>query len=164
MTETNVLTRTEALEFLSFRVGGQDYAVDISLIREIRGWTDPSSLPDWPDFVLGVINLRGVVLPLLDLAARLGLSAEQQTERNVIIVAEIEQNQIGLMVESVSDIITLTCEDMQPPPEVTTDSGKSSVKALTFVGEKTMRILDLASILPAFGIDPDQFDTKLAHI
>lgn len=156
MTETSEWARAEALEFLSFRVGGEDYAVDISLIREIRGWTSPSALPDSPDFVLGVINLRGVVLPLLDLAARLGLSNGDATERNVIIVAEIQQNLTGLLVETVSDIITLTEADMQPPPAVTTDSGPSSVKALTFVDKKTMRILDLPSVLPSNIHDKEQ--------
>lgn len=153
MSESDVSISPATIEFLSFLVGGEDYAVDIGLIREIRGWTSPSPVPDAPAFVLGVINLRGVVLPLLDLAARLGLSTQDATERNVIIVAEIDHKLIGLLVDAVSDIIPLSEDELQPPPEAATNGDQSSVSALTFVGEKTVRILNLKPIAPTKAID-----------
>ncbi|WP_299505078.1 chemotaxis protein CheW [uncultured Roseobacter sp.] len=149
MNETDVQENSEVVEFLSFRVGGEDYAIDIGSTREIRSWTTPSTLPDAPTFFLGVINLRGVMLPLLDLAARLGLPTPEVNERSVIIVAEIEDTPVGLLVEGVSDIIAPSKDEMQPPPDMANSGGDSYVQALTLVEDKTVRILDLASVMPA---------------
>ncbi|MFK7882491.1 chemotaxis protein CheW [Roseobacter sp.] len=148
MTENEVSDQSDTIELLSFRVGGEDYAIDIGCTREIRGWTAPSSLPSAPDFILGVINLRGDVVPLLDLAARLGLSADGDNDRNVIIVAKFQETMIGLVVDAVSDIIAPSEREMKSPPDITQDGGVSYVQALTFVDEKIIRILDLASVLP----------------
>lgn len=148
MIETDVPPSAEAIELLSFRVGGEDYAIDINSTREIRGWTMPSFLPDAPAFVLGVINLRGVVLPLLDLAARLGLPTPEVNERSVIIVAEIDGTPMGLLVDAVLDIIAPTSDELQPPPDMATSPDSSYVQNLTFVGEKMVRILNLESVLP----------------
>lgn len=149
MSETEVLTRSGSVEFLSFLVGGEDYAIDIGQVREIRSCTAPSPLPDAPPSVLGVINLRGAVLPLLDLAARLGLATQDSPERNVTIVAEVENIQVGLLVDAVSDIIALAEDDMQSPPDIANSGNTSAVRALTFIDEKTVRILDLVAIIPS---------------
>ncbi|MDW3224785.1 MAG: chemotaxis protein CheW [Paracoccaceae bacterium] len=156
MSDTDVLARSQSMEYLSFQVGGEDYAIDIRLVREIRGWTTPSPMPDAPAFVLGVINLRGEVLPLLDLAARLGLTTQDATERNVTIVAEVDNGQIGLLVDAVSDIVVLSEDDMQPAPDIANAGQQSSVRALTFIGEETVRILDLEAILPMMNAAQDQ--------
>lgn len=148
MNETDVQETPEVVEFLSLRVGGEDYAIEIGSTREIRSWTTPSTMPDAPKFVLGVINLRGVMLPLLDLAARLGLPTPAVNERSVIIVAEIEGSPIGLLVDGVSDIISPAKDDMQPPPEIANSGGNSFVRALTLVDDKTVRILDLSAVIP----------------
>ena len=148
MTEIDVPAGSESIELLSFTVGGEDYSININSTREIRGWTVPSSLPDAPAFVLGAINLRGVVLSLLDLAARLGLQTPEVNERSVIIVAEIGHTPVGLLVDAVSDIIAPTKDEMQPPPEVATSPDSTCVQTLVFVGEKIVRVLNLESVLP----------------
>uniref|UniRef100_UPI0028114691 chemotaxis protein CheW n=1 Tax=Phenylobacterium sp. TaxID=1871053 RepID=UPI0028114691 len=78
-------------ELISFRIGAQEFCVDIMDVREIRGWTPATAIPQAPAFVRGVINLRGAVLPILDLGARLGLGAADPTARHVIIVTQVEK-------------------------------------------------------------------------
>src|SRR5689334_21989594 len=113
MTDVNTQGRRE---LISFRVGEQEFCVDIMSVREIRGWTPASPMPHSPPYVRGVINLRGAVLPVIDLAARLGLGVADATDRHVIIVARIGNRTVGLLVDAVSDILTVTDETIQPPP------------------------------------------------
>lgn len=148
MGDNDVTKPSDAIELLSFCVGDEDYAIDISCTREIQGWTAPFTLPSATDFNLGVINLRGDVVPLLDLAVRLGLPAKDDNNRNVIIVAKFRETTIGLVVDAVSDIIAPSQHEMKPPPDVTQDGGASYVQSLTFVGDKIVRVLDLESVLP----------------
>jgi len=136
------------IELLSFLVGGQDYSVDIMSVREIRGGAKATSLPHSPAYVQGVINLRGTVLPIMDLAKRLGMNTEVDKDRNVIIVVAIEERTVGLMVDAVSDILAISEEDMQPPPEMPADNERNFVSALTIVDGRMIRILDLNAVLP----------------
>lgn len=136
------------IELLSFLVGGQDYSVDIMSVREIRGGAQATSLPHSPSYVRGVINLRGTVLPIMDLAKRLGMQNSQNDDRNVIIVVAVEERTVGLMVDAVSDILSISEDDMQPPPEMRADQDRNFVSALTIVDERMIRILDLNAVLP----------------
>ncbi len=147
-TETDTPVQTDEVELLSFRVGESEYSVEIMSVREIRGWTRATSLPHSPPYVRGVINLRGAVLPVVDLAMRLGLSAEEPTERNVIIVVDIGGRTVGLRVDAVSDILSIPQSQLQPPPEMSADRGHSFVRALTIVEGRMIRILDLPQVVP----------------
>lgn len=133
-------------EYLSFEVGGQRYAVAIASVREIRGWTEPSSMPDAEPCIMGVINLRGEILPLMDLAAKLGLVTPEINERSVIIVVEIGENTIGMLVDSVSNIIAPPEEEIKEPPEGAKTGDDNYVAALTLVEENIVRILDLGAL------------------
>jgi len=135
-------------ELLSFRVGEQEYSVDIMSVREIRGWTRATPLPHASPYVRGVINLRGTVLPIIDLAKRLGIHVAEATERNVIIVVHIHKQTVGLLVDAVSDILSIPQAEMQSPPEMAADSGNGFVKALTIVEGRMLRILDLEAVHP----------------
>src|SRR4051794_27772643 len=108
----------QRFELISFRVGSQEFCVDIMDVREIRGWTLATPLPHSPDFVRGVINLRGAVLPIVDLSARLGLGITETTARSVIIVTRMGERTVGLLVDAVSDILTATQDVIQPTPDV----------------------------------------------
>ena len=137
------------LELLAFRVAGQDYAIDIMMVREIRSSTHATSLPRAPAFVRGVINLRGMVLPILDLALRLGIGADEaEMARNVTIVVDHGGRSFGLMVDAVSDIITIPTESLQRPPSLSQDGEQSFVNALAVVDGKMLRILELEAVLP----------------
>lgn len=104
------------LELLTFRVADQEYSLDIMSVREIRGWTRTTPMPHAPDYMRGVINLRGTVLPVMDLARRLHLPSQETNDRNVIIVVNLNGTLTGLLVDAVSDIVAITEDDLQPPP------------------------------------------------
>lgn len=136
------------VELLSFRVGDHEYSVDIMSVREIRGWTRATSLPHAPFYVHGVINLRGTVLPVVDLARRLGLDAEEPSERSVIIVVDLDGRTVGMRVEAVSDILSIPVADLQPPPEMLNDGSDRFVRGLIIVEDRMVRVLDLVAVLP----------------
>lgn len=140
---------SEELELLSFRVGESEYSVEIMSVREIRGWTRATTLPHSPHFVRGVINLRGAVLPVIDLAMRLGMDAEEPNDRNVIIVVDIEGRSVGLRVDAVSDILSVPKSQLQPPPDMSGDRDHGFIQALTILDGRMIRILELALVVPA---------------
>ncbi|WBU54556.1 chemotaxis protein CheW [Paracoccus sp. SCSIO 75233] len=135
------------LELLSFRVQDQEYCVDIMSVREIRGWTVATPLPFAPPHIKGVINLRGTVLPVVDLSARLGMRAIEPADRNVIIVVSLDGNPAGLLVDAVSDILTVSPAEMQTPPEIGPSEGTAFIRSLLLVGDKLIRLLDLDHIV-----------------
>lgn len=141
----------DVIELLSFRVGGQDYCVDIMSVREIRSGAKATSLPHSPAYMRGVINLRGTVLPIMDLSSRLNLETATDTSRTVIIVVASGDRTVGLMVDAVSDILAIEESDLQPPPDLPTDTARSFISALTIVDNRMIRVLDLTSVLPPPG-------------
>ncbi|NNE89892.1 MAG: purine-binding chemotaxis protein CheW [Silicimonas sp.] len=142
-------TTADASEYLSFRIAENEYSVDITSVKEIRGWTRTTSLPHSPDFVRGVINLRGTVLPVIDLALRLGFEMTEPEDRNVIIVVDIGERVMGLRVDAVSDILSFEPDQLQLPPDITSSSNTQFVKALTVLDDRMVKILDLEAVLPS---------------
>ena len=139
-----------ARELIAFRVGAQEFCVDIMSVREIRGWTPATPLPHAPPFVKGVINLRGTVLPILDLSGRLGLGETEASARHVIIVTKIERHLVGLLVDAVLDIITIQDEALQPTPDVACDTVKTFVKGLLPLEDRMVSMISLDQVLPQF--------------
>ena len=137
----------ETIELLTFQLADQEYSLDIMSVREIRGWTRTTPLPHAPSYMKGVINLRGTVLPVMDLSERLGLKPQEQTDRNGIIVVNHNDVMTGLLVDAVSDIIALTADDLQPPPEMQPGSTSNVVSSLTLIDERMIRVLDLSAIV-----------------
>ena len=144
MSEHDVATE---VELLTFRLADQEYAVDIMSVREIRSWTKATPLPHAPAYMKGVINLRGTVLPVMDLACRLGLEVQAPDSRAVIIVVHLEDLQTGLLVDAVSDIIALKSEDIQPPPLAAGGNAGGVVSGLSLFDERMVRVLDLAATI-----------------
>jgi purine-binding chemotaxis protein CheW len=135
-------------ELISFRIGAQEFCVDIMAVREIRGWTSATPIPHSPNYVRGVINLRGAVLPIVDLAARLGFAITEPSARSVIIVAHIGNRTVGLLVDAVSDILTVSEEVIQPTPDVTCDTVKAFVKGILAVDDRLISLISLDRVLP----------------
>jgi purine-binding chemotaxis protein CheW len=133
-------------EFITFEVGGQLFGLDIMAIREIRAWTPSTKLPRVPHYVAGVVNLRGTVLPVVDLAARLGWSATEPTPRHAIIVTQVGSQARGLIVDSVSDIVTIAADALQSPPTASGDGIVSFVEGLAAINEHMVMILDLGRL------------------
>ena len=137
------------LELVSFRIGDQEFCVDIMSVREIRGWTPATVLPHSPAFVRGVINLRGAVLSIVDLGARFGLPLAQPSARHVIIVAQVGQQVVGLLVDAVSDILTVSTDTIQGTPDVASELARSFVKGVLAVDNRMISLISLDNVLPA---------------
>ena len=140
-------------ELISFRIGEQEFCVDIMEVREIRGWTPATALPQAPAYVRGVINLRGAVLPIVDLGARLGLGAADPTARHVIIVAQVQNQIVGLLVDAVSDILTVTDEMIQPTPDVASEMARTFVRGLLAIEGRMVSFISLDRVLPDQDLD-----------
>jgi purine-binding chemotaxis protein CheW len=106
----------ETVEIIAFKLHEQQYCVKTISIREIRGWGPVTSLPRAPVDVLGVMNLRGTVIPIVDLAVRLGMAKAEANERSAIVVTSVKGKTVGLMVDRVSDILTVSASELQPVP------------------------------------------------
>jgi purine-binding chemotaxis protein CheW len=139
---------TAGLELISFRIGDQEFCLDIMAVREIRGWTPATPLPHSPPYVQGVINLRGAVLPILDLKARLGLGPVEPTPRSVIIVTHIGQRLVGLLVDGVSEILAADRETIQPTPNVGCETVTRFVRGIIPVDGRMVSWIALDDILP----------------
>lgn len=136
-------------EFVIFFIGQNEYCIDIMSLREIRSWTAPTSLPDSPAYVRGVINLRGSVVPIVDLSLRLGLDPAEKTERSVIMITNIGDQMIGLSADAVSDILSIKKADIQPPPQLSSSTESQFVSGLIAMEERMISVIDPVSILPA---------------
>ncbi|WP_299612890.1 chemotaxis protein CheW [uncultured Tateyamaria sp.] len=137
----------QPMELLTFKLGEQEYSLDIMSVREIRSWTRATPMPLAPSYMRGVINLRGTVLPVMDLAERLGLPKCAHSDRNVIIVVKHDGYMTGLLVDAVSDIVALNQEDLQQPPDTAMQDGPSVIKSLTLIEDRMIRVLELSQIV-----------------
>lgn len=149
MTHEPKVPASSEVELLSFRLAEQEYSVDIMAVREIRSWTRATPLPHSPSYIRGVINLRGTVLPVVDLSTRLGMAPVEGDARNVIIVVQVGGQTAGLLVDAVSDILALPRSELLPPPVLAADSAHSYVQALTIVEGRMIRVLDLEAVIPS---------------
>jgi purine-binding chemotaxis protein CheW len=139
-------------DVVSFRIGEQDYCIDIDIVREIRGWSPTTVLPHAPDYVTGVINLRGAVVAVVDLAARLGLGKTMATPRHVIIIVALGHQTVGLLADVVSDILGIDEASLKPVPEVAADGLEAFITSLvTLEDGRMLRKLDLRQVFPRHG-------------
>ncbi len=140
--------KTQRRELIAFRIGAQEFCVDIMSVREIRGFTPATVLPRAPSFVRGVINLRGAVLPIVDLAARLGFPATDPTVRHVIMVVQVERQVVGLLVDAVLDILTVAESDIQPTPDVASEMARSFTRGVLAIDGRMISWIALDHVLP----------------
>lgn len=146
MTDTN--PNSAARELIAFRIGEQEFCVDIMAVREIRGWTPATPLPRSPGYMKGVINLRGAILPIIDLGARFGLTASEPTARHVIMVAHVGGRLVGLLVDAVSDILQLSDAAIQATPDVASELVRTFVKGIFALDGRMISLIDLEQIIP----------------
>mgnify|MGYP001545068345 CR=1 FL=1 len=138
------------VELLTYVLDGQAFAVDIMMVREIRGWSEPTPIVDAPPYVRGMINLRGVILPVFDLAVRLKGSVAGKESRGVIIVVETSERAAGLMVDGVTDIIGLSKDDLRVPPSAGGTAQNGMICNLVVTDDRIIQLLDLDAVLGEF--------------
>ncbi len=136
------------MELISFQIREQAFCVDLMAIREIRSWTQATPLPQSPDYIRGVVNLRGAVLPIVDLGARLGLGLTEPTARHAILVTEVAGRIVGLLVDGVSEILSLPAETLQPTPDVGCQITRNYVLGLLTHDGRLLTLLSLDKIVP----------------
>jgi purine-binding chemotaxis protein CheW len=133
-------------ELVLIGVGGQTFAIDIMALREIRGWTPTTMLPGAPAYVRGVVNLRGLPLPIIDLGLRLGFPPAEPDSRSAVAVVQITDRTVGLLVESVSEIISIDAASVQPPPDLEGMSS-SAVSGLLAMADGMVGVLDISRLI-----------------
>ena len=149
MMDQSANAASKALEVMAFTVGSLEFCVEIVSVREIRGWTPATPIPHAPTFIAGVINLRGVVLPIIDLAERLGLPKAVPTARHVIIVTQVGTRMAGLLVDTVSDITSFDAEIIQSTPDVASSVAKSFIRGVVALEGRMISILTLDRVFLA---------------
>ncbi len=135
-------------ELLSVRLGDQEFALDIMSVREIRGWIASTPLPHAPPYIKGMINLRGVILAIVDLAERLALPTHEPNASSVVVVVEIRGRVVGLVVDGVCDIITVTDDMVQSPPDMGSDPAHQLVEGLLTLEGRIVSVIHMTAILP----------------
>ncbi|NTE87918.1 chemotaxis protein CheW [Agrobacterium rubi] len=133
----------DTLEIIAFRLHNQEFCVRTTTIREIRGWGPATPIPHAPPDVIGIMNLRGTVIPIIDLANKLGMQSTEPTERSAIVVAEVHGMAMGLLVDRVSDILTIAASLLQPVPEVGISGGIRCVDGVIAQPEGMICFLNL---------------------
>ena len=149
MNEVQTSSFDQKLELISFEIAGQEFCIDIRAVREIRGWTAPTHMPNAPPYVLGVINLRGMVMPVVDLRARLGLGETASSSRHVYVVVQQEDRLVGLMVDAVQETFTVEAAMLQPPPTLDYGPGGSLVDAIIPLEGRMLSRLVMSTLLPS---------------
>jgi purine-binding chemotaxis protein CheW len=139
----------DQMEIIAFRLQGQEFCVMTRTIREIRGWSPSTPVPRSPREMLGVMNLRGLVIPVIDLATKLGMPATAPNERSAIVVAEIHTMIVGFLVDQVSDILTVDGSQIQPIPDVVTAFNGSFSDGIITHDTGMICFLNLARMFPA---------------
>ncbi|HEV2538865.1 MAG TPA: chemotaxis protein CheW [Frateuria sp.] len=142
--ETNA---TLAVQQLTIRLGAEEYGIDILAVREIRGWTPVTRIPQAPSYVLGVLNLRGAIVPVLDLRLRFGLPREEYTATTVTVVVTVAGRLFGVVVDAVSDVLDVEADQIRPVPDMGTTVDTEYLKGLTALGERMVLLLDVDKLL-----------------
>jgi purine-binding chemotaxis protein CheW len=140
--------QTSKMEFVTLVAGGQSFCIEITQIREIRRWSPVTILPHSPVHVLGVINLRGAVIPIIDLAAKLGFDPIKPTERHVIIITAIEERIVGFLVESVSEILGVDKGAVKETPKSPEDNTSKVVDGIIPGEDDMTKIINLKALMP----------------
>ena len=147
MSDNKTQAAASADEFLSFTLGEEHYGVDILKVQEIRGYDSATRLPDAPDYIKGVINLRGTIVPVIDLRLKLRLKEARYDAFTVMIVLNVEDRVVGIVVDSVSDVIALNAEQIRPTPEFGASVDTRFISGIGTVDDRMLILLDIETLI-----------------
>lgn len=137
----------DAEQFVTFTIGDDHYGVAIMAVQEINNWTGARHLPSQPDYVRGVVSVRGAYIPIVDLRCRFGQGLTEPTPHHVFIVVQIGARQVGLLADGVSDIVSASRADIKPVPDVSETKGGGFLYGLLNIDDAVVGLIDLDSIL-----------------
>lgn len=134
-------------EFLSFVLGGEHYALDITTVKEIRGYEQVTKIANAPDFIKGVMNLRGDIVPVVDLRIKFKVGEATYNEFTIVIMLNVDERIVGIVVDGVSDVIRLSDEEMLPPPEFGVAFDSRYLHGLADVDETMVILVNIESLI-----------------
>jgi purine-binding chemotaxis protein CheW len=134
-------------EFLAFKLGHEEYGIDILRVQEIRSYEKPTRIANAPDFIKGVVNLRGVIVPIIDLRLKLNLEQAHYDHLTVVIVLNIGQRVMGIVVDAVSDVVTLAPEQLRPVPKLGAGMASEHLLAIGAVDDRMLILVDIEGFM-----------------
>ncbi|ATM96343.1 purine-binding chemotaxis protein [Yersinia frederiksenii] len=146
-TVTKLAGETVGQEFLIFTLGAEEYGIDILKVQEIRGYDQVTRIANTPTFIKGVTNLRGVIVPIIDLRVKFAQQGVSYNENTVVIVLNFDQRVVGIVVDGVSDVLSLTTEQIRPAPEFAVTLATEYLTGLGSLGERMLILVDIEKLL-----------------
>lgn len=137
----------QSQEFLTFMLGGEEYAIDILKVQEIRGYDAVTPIAHAPSFIKGVINLRGAIVPIIDLRIKFGLGEAEYTPFTVVVVLNVGNRVVGVVVDAVSDVIAVKAGQMHPPPDLSRAVDLRYITALAMLDERMLIVVDIEGLM-----------------
>jgi purine-binding chemotaxis protein CheW len=138
---------TRAVQYLTLRLGSEEYAIDILRVKEIRSFEEPTRMVNSPSFIKGVINLRGVIVPIADLRLKLNIPNVAYDEFTVVIILNIQGSVVGAVVDGVSDVVTLSPQDIKPAPQFESTMDAKFILGLAKIGDRTLIVMNVEALM-----------------
>ncbi len=145
--EETIAKQAEAEEFLTFTLGAEEYAIDILKVQEIRGYDAVTRIANTPDYIKGVINMRGVIVPVVDMRLKFHLGNPTYDQFTVMIILNLGQRIVGMVVDSVSDVVALKPDDIRPAPDFGASFDTQYLIGLAKVGERMAIVVDIEKLM-----------------
>ncbi|MFM9968788.1 MAG: chemotaxis protein CheW [Burkholderiales bacterium] len=134
-------------EFLTFRLGKEEYGMEILKVQEIRSWEQPTTIANAPSFIKGVINLRGIIVPIVDMRIKFNLGEANYDTFTVVIILNVAGRIVGMVVDSVSDVITLSGDQTRPPPDFSSNFDTQYITGLGTVDARMLILVDIERLM-----------------
>jgi purine-binding chemotaxis protein CheW len=147
MKHQDIELNADANQFLTFSLGDEEYGVDILKVQEIKGYVPTTRIPNAPPEITGVLNLRGTIVPILDLRRKFGLPILEYDQFTAIVVVVVQGKVMGMIVDSVSEVVNIPPADIQPPPELGNSMTPSLLRGMARMGEKLTILLDIEQVM-----------------
>jgi purine-binding chemotaxis protein CheW len=147
MEKLEELASSEAREYLTFRLDQEEYGIDILKVQEIRGYEPPTRVANAPDFIKGVVNLRGTIVPIVDMRLKFNCSKAEYNAFTVVIILNLRSRIVGVVVDSVSDVMELPAESIKSAPEIDSVIDSGAVLGLGSLGDRMLILLDIERLM-----------------
>jgi purine-binding chemotaxis protein CheW len=145
--ESRASDAADSRQFLTFRLAGEEYGVGILTVKEIRGWSPVTAIPHAPAWLLGVINLRGMVVPIIDLRLKFDYERAEYNDTTVVIILNVAARVVGIVVDAVSDVITLASAQIKPAPDLGRTADTSHIIGFGTLGDRMRILMDVERLM-----------------
>lgn len=147
MEKTDGVAAVGAREYLTFRLDQEEYGIDILKVQEIRGYEKPTRIANAPEFIKGVVNLRGTIVPIVDMRLKFNCAKAEYNDFTVVIILNLRSRIVGIVVDSVSDVMELPSDNVKAAPEIDSVIDSSAVMGLGSVGDRMLILLDIEKLM-----------------